>query len=60
MGSLPHLNGAATQVLTCHHCTNVLEDERGVANTPAGPHFCKADPEYPLDSCYPQYRRRFH
>jgi hypothetical protein len=57
MGSLHHLNGGATQVLTCHHhCTSVLEDERVVANTPAGPrYFCKTDPEHPLDSCYLQY-----
>jgi hypothetical protein len=51
MGSLHHLNGGATQVLTCHHCTSVLEDERAVANTPAGPrYFCKADPEHPLST----------
>jgi hypothetical protein len=60
MGNLHHLNGGATQVLTRHHCTSVLEDERAVANTRGASVLLQADPEHPLDSCYLQYRKRFH
>jgi hypothetical protein len=60
MGSLHHVNGGSPHVLTCHHCTTTLGDERAVANTPSGPkYFCKMESgSNPFDSCYNQWRRR--
>ncbi len=60
MGTLHYVNGGLPQVSLCHQCGTVLENEKAVANTPAGPkYFCKMEPNTnPFDSCYNQWRRR--
>lgn len=61
MGQLSYVNGGAPFTITCGNCGVQLHDERErcATHTRGGAKFfCRADPEYPQDSCYLQWKRR--
>jgi len=58
MTRLPYINGTP-EPIECAQCGTLLGNERCVSTTRSGPKFfCKADPEYPLDSCFLAWKRR--
>lgn len=61
--SLHYANGGQPLVVTCASCGTDLTgiQERAIAHTLGGiKFFCRADPDYPQDSCYSTYRRMHH
>lgn len=58
---LYHANGGSPEAPQCRYCGAYLGLDRAVAHSPLGAiFFCKADPEYPQDSCYLSWRRNHH
>ncbi len=60
--SILHANGGEPETgVQCAYCHAWLGDERAVSNTPIGVRFfCRADPEYPQESCFLQWKRSHH